>query len=148
MRGAESLVLRHEHTVLCRQISGRIRYAPVDRRWLAALSGNTATNHASRWLFPGRRAGQPLHPDVLAALLNDLGIPTTAGRTTAIRQHVLEMPAPSSRRLPATTGSPLPRAGLRGRRHLEPIRLERQPAVTTTLDPAENWWQLKTRARQ
>lgn len=55
---------------------------------------NTATNHASRWLFPGRRAGQPLHPDVLAALLNDLGIPTTAGRTAAIRQHVLEMPAP------------------------------------------------------
>ncbi|MFD9599010.1 hypothetical protein [Streptomyces sp. NPDC059970] len=55
---------------------------------------NTATNHACRWLFPGHRAGQPLHPDVLAALLNDIGIPTTAGRTAAIRQHVLEMPAP------------------------------------------------------
>jgi hypothetical protein len=54
---------------------------------------NTATNHACRWLFSGRRAGQPLHPDVLAALLNDIGIPTTAGRTAAIRQHVLEMPA-------------------------------------------------------
>ncbi|MFJ7497681.1 hypothetical protein ACIQZB_42630 [Streptomyces sp. NPDC097727] len=55
---------------------------------------NTETNHACRWLFPGCRAGQPLHPDVLAALLNDLGIPTTAGRAAAIRQHVLEMPAP------------------------------------------------------
>ncbi|MEU6369436.1 hypothetical protein ABZ876_27755 [Streptomyces sp. NPDC046931] len=54
---------------------------------------NTATEHASRWLFPGRRAGQPLHPDILAALLNDIGIPTTAGRTAAIRQHVPEMPA-------------------------------------------------------
>ncbi|MEU9671097.1 hypothetical protein AB0E25_37180 [Streptomyces bobili] len=64
-------------------------------RWIDSRDNmNTATNHASRWLFPGRRAGQPLHPDVLAALLNDLGIPTTASRTAAIRQHVLEMPAP------------------------------------------------------
>jgi hypothetical protein len=55
---------------------------------------NTAANHASRWLFPGRRAGQPMHPDALAALINDIGIPTIAGRTAAIRQHVLEMPAP------------------------------------------------------
>ncbi|MEU1217364.1 hypothetical protein ABZ424_34305 [Streptomyces sp. NPDC005790] len=64
-------------------------------RWIDSRDNmNTATNHACRWLFPGRRAGQPIHPDVLAALLNDIGIPTTAGRTAAIRQHVLEMPAP------------------------------------------------------
>jgi hypothetical protein len=55
---------------------------------------NTATNRDSRWLFPGRRAGQPMCPDTLAALVNDLGIPTVAGRASAIRQHVLEMPAP------------------------------------------------------
>jgi hypothetical protein len=55
---------------------------------------NTATNPNSRWLFPGRRAGQPMHPESLAALVNDLGIPTTTGRTSAIRQHVLDMPAP------------------------------------------------------
>ena len=55
---------------------------------------NTATNRHSRWLFPGRRAGQPMHPDALAALVNGLGIPTVAGRTSAIRRHVLEMPAP------------------------------------------------------
>ena len=55
---------------------------------------NTATNPHSRWLFPGRRAGQPMHPDALAALVNNLGIPTVAGRASAIRQHVLEMPAP------------------------------------------------------
>lgn len=35
-----------------------------------------------------------MHPDTLSALVNDLGIPTTAGRASAIRQHVLEMPAP------------------------------------------------------
>jgi hypothetical protein len=63
--------------------------------WTAHRSNmNTATNHGSRWLFPGRRAGQPMTPEALAALVNDLGIPTAAGRAAAIRQHVLEMPAP------------------------------------------------------
>lgn len=35
-----------------------------------------------------------MHADALAALVDDLGIPTVAGRASAIRQHVLEMPAP------------------------------------------------------
>ena len=35
-----------------------------------------------------------MHSDALAALVDDLGIPTVAGRASAIRQHVLEMPAP------------------------------------------------------
>lgn len=55
---------------------------------------NTATNPNSRWLFPGRRAGQPMHPRSLAGLVNSLGVPTSAGRTAAIRQHLREMPAP------------------------------------------------------
>lgn len=54
----------------------------------------TATNHASRWLFPGRRAGQPLRSDTLSALVHELGVPATAGRAAAIRQHVLDLPAP------------------------------------------------------
>lgn len=63
--------------------------------WIANRSNmNTATNRDSRWLFPGRRAGQPMSSAALAALVNDLGIPTAAGRACAIRQHVLEMPAP------------------------------------------------------
>jgi hypothetical protein len=68
--------------------------AELLHRWISSRDNmNTAANHASRWLFPGRRAGQPMHPDALAALINDIGIPTIAGRTAAIRQHVLEMPA-------------------------------------------------------
>jgi hypothetical protein len=64
-------------------------------RWIGNRDNmNTATNPNSRWLFPGRRAGQPMNAGHLGALINELGIPTIAGRSAAIRQHVLEMPAP------------------------------------------------------
>jgi hypothetical protein len=64
-------------------------------KWIGGRDNmNTATNRNSTWLFPGRRAGQPMNPTSLAALVNDIGVPTVAGRTSAIRQHVLEMPAP------------------------------------------------------
>jgi hypothetical protein len=55
---------------------------------------DTATNRDSRWLFPGRRAGQPLHPETLGAQVKALGVPTVAARVGTIHQHVLEMPAP------------------------------------------------------
>ncbi len=48
---------------------------------------NTATNPRSRRLFPGRRAGQPLHPTTMAALLGEFGIPARAALTAALRQH-------------------------------------------------------------
>ncbi|OHV73637.1 hypothetical protein [Pseudofrankia sp. BMG5.36] len=54
----------------------------------------TATNPNSPWLFPGRRSGQPLRPEGLATLLRELGIPTRLGRTAALRQLVLQAPAP------------------------------------------------------
>jgi len=54
----------------------------------------TATNPGARWLFPGRRAGQPLHASHLAELVRDLGVPALAGRTAALRQLVLQVPAP------------------------------------------------------
>lgn len=70
-------------------------FAELLTAWIAMRDNmNTATNPNSHWLFPGRRAGQPMHPESLAVLLNNLGIPTTTGRTSAIRQHVLDMPAP------------------------------------------------------
>lgn len=55
---------------------------------------NTATNRESHWLFPGRRAGQPMHPETLGALIRALGVPNIPGRVGALYQHVLELPAP------------------------------------------------------
>jgi hypothetical protein len=69
--------------------------ADILLKWIGSRGNmNTATNRDSPWLFPGRRAGQPMNPNVLAALVNDIGVLATPGRVSAIRQHVLEVPAP------------------------------------------------------
>ncbi|MFE3279552.1 hypothetical protein [Nocardia sp. NPDC059239] len=54
----------------------------------------TATNPNSRWLFPGRGAGQPLRPETLGQQSAKNGVPTISGRTSALRQLVLQAPAP------------------------------------------------------
>jgi hypothetical protein len=54
----------------------------------------TATNPDSPLLFPGRRAGQPLHTTSLRLRLRNLDLPNLTARTAAIRQLVLEAPAP------------------------------------------------------
>lgn len=70
---------------------------------------NTATIRESRWLFPGRRAGQPIHPETLGALVKALGVPalpTASARCTSMSLNCPRpsLPAPSSittRQLPA-----------------------------------------------
>jgi hypothetical protein len=54
----------------------------------------TATNPGSTLLFPGRRAGQPMHPTTLRLRLTAAGIPNITGRTAALRQLLLQAPAP------------------------------------------------------
>ncbi|MDX3249080.1 hypothetical protein [Streptomyces sp. ME18-1-4] len=72
--------------------------APFDGMLLDYLgqrpNTKTATNPDARWLFPGRRAGQPMTPEALAPRLRHLGFPTRQVRTAAIRQLVLQAPAP------------------------------------------------------
>lgn len=51
-------------------------------------------NRDATWLFPGRRAGRPMHPHSLAELIRDIGVPGTAVRSSALRQLVLQAPAP------------------------------------------------------
>lgn len=74
------------------------RSAPFDGMLLNYLgqrpNTKTATNPDARWLFPGRRAGQPMTPEAMAPRLRHLGFPTRPGRTAAIRQLVLQAPAP------------------------------------------------------
>lgn len=68
--------------------------APVAALLLAYIADranmNTATNHASCWLFPGCRAGRPARPDHPSARLGETGVPVAA----AIRQQLLGLPAP------------------------------------------------------
>jgi integrase len=58
------------------------------------LNLTTATNAGARWLFPGRRGGQPMTPDSIARRLHAAGIPALSGRTAALRHLVLQAPAP------------------------------------------------------
>ncbi|MFB7224862.1 hypothetical protein [Streptomyces sp. NPDC056227] len=63
--------------------------------YLQALPASTpAINQDSPWLFPGRRASQPMNPGTLRDALRKLGVPAEKGRTSAIRQLVLQAPAP------------------------------------------------------
>ena len=55
---------------------------------------HTATNPNTRWLFPGRRAGQPLNVSTLRTHIHQLGIPNTATRVAALRQLDPPTPAP------------------------------------------------------
>lgn len=70
--------------------------APFDAligAYLAARPNlTTATNPNSEWLFPGRRAGQPLHPTSVRLRLKTLGIPNLPGRSRALREMLLQAP--------------------------------------------------------
>ncbi|UFS60406.1 hypothetical protein [Subtercola endophyticus] len=43
------------------------------------------TNTGNNWLFPGYRAGQPIHPTTLADRFRTLGIDTQRARNTSLR---------------------------------------------------------------
>lgn len=71
--------------------------APFDAVLLEHLANRTnlttATNPGSGLLFPGRRAGQPIHPGTLRARLQALGIPNLNGRSQTIRDLLRQAPA-------------------------------------------------------
>ncbi|MFC4612911.1 hypothetical protein ACFO9E_34990 [Streptomyces maoxianensis] len=53
-----------------------------------------ASSRSARWLFPVRQPGQPMNPVSLQAHLREIGVPPQRGRASAIRQLVLQAPAP------------------------------------------------------
>ncbi|WP_437109089.1 hypothetical protein [Streptomyces sp. enrichment culture] len=86
--------------------------------YLQALPASApAINQNSPWLFPGRHTSQPMNPATLRDALRELGIPAEKGRSSAIRQLVLQAPAPviaralgyhdkSTTRIAADAGAP------------------------------------------
>ena len=60
----------------------------------ATRHDHVPANHASDWLFPGRHAGQPAAYRPMAAQLRDHGLPLRTARISALRQLVLQVPAP------------------------------------------------------
>jgi hypothetical protein len=92
-KDAELLVLRHENTVLRRQIS-RVRYRPVDRAWLTALSQ----------LVPGRRWAKvfPVTPAMILAWHRKLVSRRWDG-TVALRRRA---PSPCSEERDETPQAP------------------------------------------
>ncbi len=90
---------------------------PLHGLLLQHLSNLQAAPSSGQWLFPGRRAAQPLNPTTLRDLLRGAGIPPEAGRTGTLRQLVLQTPPPvaaealgyhhiSTTRVAAQAGSP------------------------------------------
>jgi hypothetical protein len=65
---------------------------------LLELAGNrpniTTTSPQGRWLFPGQSAGQPLAAGTMLTHLHKLGFLTGPARLSALRQLVLQAPAP------------------------------------------------------
>jgi len=71
--------------------------APFDallRQLTASRHDHVPANHASDWLFPGRHAGQPADYHAMANQLRALGLPLRTARISALRQLVLQAPAP------------------------------------------------------
>ena len=105
---------------------------------------NTATNRASRWLFPGRRAGQPIHPDALVRAAQRHRHPDHR------RPHRRDPPARPRDARPVVADAlgyhrvTTAKLASAGRRHLEPIRRRRPLAVTTRLDPTEQYLNMRS----
>ncbi|MFF1359990.1 integrase [Streptomyces sp. NPDC058297] len=111
-KDAEVLVLRHENTVLRRQLKTQVRYEPSDRLWFAALSsliprhrwsrvfpvtpGTLLAWHrqliAAKWDYSARRARTGRPPT--AATLKTPGAADERALRASIRHHPSRSPRP------------------------------------------------------
>ncbi len=68
--------------------------SPVPEPFAALLHELAASEPANPWLFSGRHPGQPIAYRSMLTQLHDLGLPMRTARISALRQLVLQAPAP------------------------------------------------------
>lgn len=61
--------------------------------WRRQVGPSGKVEAASEWLFPGRQAGLPLHPEYLRRRMGELGIECRASRNAALLQLGSRLPA-------------------------------------------------------
>lgn len=70
--------------------------APLDSLMsdlVAARAPHAVLRHESEWLFPGRKAGHPIHQSQMLRRLHAIGIKTRQGRNTALFALAQQLPA-------------------------------------------------------
>jgi hypothetical protein len=70
------------------------RPSPVPEPFAALLLDLAAAQPAGGWLFPGRYLGQPATYTAMHRGMRQLGLPMRTGRAAALRDLVLQVPAP------------------------------------------------------
>ncbi|MEU5127014.1 hypothetical protein [Streptomyces mobaraensis] len=60
---------------------------------VAARTSHTVLRHESEWLFPGRKAGHPIHESQMLRRLRAIGVNTRQGRNTALFALAQQLPA-------------------------------------------------------
>ena len=78
----------HDRVLMPDTLGQLIRELPHRRQ-----TGPSAVRAGDQWLFPGRHAGQPQHPEHLGRRLAALAIDCRAQRTTALLQLAAQVPA-------------------------------------------------------
>lgn len=84
-----TLSLGRDRLILPEPIAGLVRQLPWRRQ--VGVSGLVAG--ADQWLFPGRQAGDHIHPEYLRTRMAALGISTRTARTAALLQLAAQIPA-------------------------------------------------------
>jgi acyl carrier protein len=83
------LRLGRERVLIPEPLAGLIRQLPARRQ----IGPSGAVPAASQWLFPGRQAGAPQHPEHVRRRLGNLGIDCRSQRNAALLQLAAEVPA-------------------------------------------------------
>lgn len=84
------ITLDHDRVLMPDPLDGLLRRLP----WRRQIGPSGVVDAADQWLFPGRQAGQPIHPDHLRVRLKTLGITTRPARQAALLQLARQVPAP------------------------------------------------------